>query len=370
MSVVLTKEIAQGAGAKLTAGVVGQGGGLEYTRVWKVLLQSASDDWDVYNETGVKIGDVHPASNFAVCTSIETKPDGDSRLAWIVTANYTATAAASLDQGSADSQEPDEGSKSPEQRYANWTTSTTTYETPSWWWIPQFNSQWGPNGNLVQGTAAFAKNPAGDMVEGLTIVQPIVNISVEQFVKNDQTKYSQYVGMVNSNVGKLGSLDLFERSVLFRGVSFKPHIEQFGKKTWRGWLGTFEFSYKYNYNNYLGLALGWDIALPISGYNIINNGLGNGNVEQGALHLELTDAGSVKGWPNAVALAAGTQGKKLPANVLLNDRTNKVTQRSAAMPVALNVDGTPRKATLDPLVFRFQMYKDFNMTLLGLRFRN
>jgi hypothetical protein len=360
MSARLTKEVIDGQGGRLTAGVVGQGGGLEFTRTWRVLLANASDTWDAITEIGVGIGDVHPQSNFAVCTSIETKPDGDSRLAWLVTATYSPTANSALENGSNDSDEPDEGAKSPELRYANWSTSTSTYETPSWWWIPR----WGDD----DGQEKPAHTPAGEMVDGLTIVQPIVNITIEQFIIGDPTLYSQYVGMVNSNTRKIGSLEIFERSLLFRGVSFKAHAEQFGKRKWRGWLGTFEFSYKYNWNNAIKAKLGWDIGLPLSGNKIKNTGLGRADVDKQALHLELTAAGAVKGWPNPTLVDAG-QIKH--ANIMIPDLGGTVTQRPSAMPVPLNEDGTPRSPTASPpvLVKRYQMYKAFDMTVLNLRLR-
>jgi hypothetical protein len=176
---------------------------------------------------------------------------------------------------------------------------------------------------------------------------------------------------VNSNQGKIGSLNLFPRSVLLRNVSFKPHTEQVGKRTWRGWKCEFEFAYKPNYNNYLGVYLGWDIAVPISGFNCLNNRLNGNDVEKGALALELLDGddfGVIKNWPNP-ALCPGLVNQVVRANVLIaaNKPGIKASQRPCAQPIALNLDGTPRKNTLDPLLQRAQVYESFDMSTLGLR---
>jgi hypothetical protein len=373
------KEMVQGQGATLASGQ----SGVSYTRTFKVLLDTPAEiqSFDVIGAIAnldggfLGIGTPHPLDNFATCDSVSISPDGDSRLSYTITVQYKPSGdSVSLDQGGDNNNDPDPREQPPDLRPANWSTSTTTIEVPSWWWIPQFGAN--------AGTPFPAFNPAGDIVDGLTILQPIVNISVEQYCAGDQTVFSQYVGMVNENQGKLGSLNLFPRSVLFRSVSFKPHVESFGRRKWRGWIGTFEFSYKANYNNYLQEFIGWDIAIPLSGYNIINK-FGN-DVDKGACHLTLEndDTGAIKDWPNPT-IAPNTNGKKMRANVLITTPTSsgtRASQRPSASPVPLNEDGTPRdpEATRvvngvqmkDPvLVRRFQMYKTFNMTILGLRFR-
>jgi hypothetical protein len=271
---------------------------------------------------------------------------------------------------------PDPRNQYPDVRPANWTTSTTTIEVPSWYWARVD----------AQGNAAaweIAANPVGDMYDGITILQPIVNISVEQYVNGDQLVFSSAVGKVNSNQGRLGSLNLFPRSVLFRSIACKPHTERIGKKTWRGWLATFEFSYKPNYNNYLDAMLGWDIAIPVTGFNCRNNGIGHKDadgdvdVEVGALSLELEDEslGIIANWPDP-ALCPGLVNKKVRANVLVSpDKPGvKAAQRPSAQPIPLNLDGTPRSQDLPAskriLVQRAQIYNSFDMSTLGLRFRS
>lgn len=350
--------------------------GLRFTRSFKILTDNPSDieTVDVQAVVGVAAGDLYPGVPAAVCDSLELKPDGDSRVTWILTATYTASEVSleggGANGGNAGDSTPDPRSQSPEVRPANWTTSTTTIEVPSWQWMP-IDAQ----GNI--GPAQMATNPAGDMYDGITILQPIVNITVEQYCSGDQLVFSPVVGKVNSNQGRLGSLNLFPRSVLFRSISCKPHTERIGRRTWRGWLATFEFSYKPNFNNYLNAMIGWDIAIPITGFNCINNGLGNADVETGALALELEDEslGVIKNWPNP-AICPGLVGEKVRANVLVSpDRPGvKAAQRPSAQPIPLNRDGTPRNQKLPAnqrvLIQRAQIYDAFDMSTLGLRFRS
>lgn len=361
------KSAGQSASASL------QNNGLEFTRVFKLVLENPGDIVDVDYVQAIKsvdplfegIGTLHPKTEFAVCDTMTVAPEGDSRMVYTITVSYRPTQAISMQQGGSDDRTPDPGSIAPDDRPANWSTSTTTIEVPSWVWTPQ----WGPNA----GQAVPVTNPAGDLVDGVTILQPIVNITVEQYCAGDQTVFSNLVGQVNANQGRLGSLNLFPRSTLFRGVSFKPHTEMFRDKRWRGWIGTFEFSYKPNFNNYLQEFVGWDIAIPLSGFNIINQF--GANVDKGACHLELENdaTGAIKNWPNP-QIAAGTAGDKMRANVLITtptDNGTRASQRPSASPVPLNEDGTPRSPKANPpvLVRRYQVYDSFDMTLLGLRFR-
>jgi len=345
------------------------------TRSFKILTDQPSDidSIDVQATVGVFVGDLFPGIPTLVCDTMDLKPDGDSRVAWVLTATYTSSDI-SLELGTAANNTgddtPDPRSLTPEARPANWTTSTTTIEVPSWWWMPVDDQ-----GNV--GPAQMATNPAKDMYDGITILQPIVNISVEQYVSGDQLVFSSVVGKVNSNQGRLGSLNLFPRSVLFRSIACKPHTERVGKKTWRGWLATFEFSYKPNFNNYLNCMIGWDVAVPITGFNCINDGLGRADVETGSLQLELVDEslGVIKNWPNP-ALCPGLVGEKVRANVLVSGNIpgTKAAQRPSAQPIPLNLDGTPRNQKLAAnkrvLVQRAQVYDSFDMSTLGLRFRS
>ena len=370
MGIKLFKEVTQGQGAAMTS----ESGGIEYTRVFRMLLENPADIASVDVITALNevdggfngIGTLHPGNPFATCSSVQVSPDGDSRHAFTVTVSYSPLGAISLENGGGNNTTEDNRSKEPDLRPANWSTNTTTIEVPSWQWVPQ----WGPN----NGQVVPATNPAGDLYDGLTILQPIVNISVEQYCAGDQTVFSSAVGKVNSNQGRLGSLSLFPRSVLFRGVSFKPHAELVGKRMWRGWLGSFEFSFKPNFNNLLNAYLGWDIAVPLSGLNCKNSFAGQ-DVEKGACQLVLENegTGAIKNWPNP-QLVPDLVDEKVRANVLIKVSTDggtRASQRPSASPVPLNENGTPRSSKANPpvLVRRYQIYDTFDMSTLGLRFR-
>lgn len=370
MGVRMIKEKIAGQSATLSQ----QNKGLEFTRVFKIILDRPEDIGPLDPIAAIKsidqsfdgIGSPHPATIFAVCDSVSLAPDGDSRMVYTITVSYRPTQAISLENGGPDDNTPDPASQAPDLRPANWSTSTTTIEVPSWVWTPQ----WGANAGRIVPTV----NPAGDIVDGVTILQPIVNITVEQYCAGDQTVFSGFVGKVNSNIGRLGSLTLFPRSTLFRGVAFKPHTEMVGAKRWRGWLGTFEFSFKPNFNNYLNEFIGWDIAVPLSGFNIINNF--GANVDKGACHLVMENdtTGAIKNWPANPQLVPDLVGDKVRANVLISIPTDdgaRASQRPSASPVPLNEDGTPRDPKANPpvLVRRYQVYDSFDMSILRLRFR-
>lgn len=351
----------------------GRGGGLRLTRAFKILLEHPSDinNVDIPSTVGIALGDSHPLYDFCVCDSLDLKPQGEGGLVWLLSANYTTSDVSLLDPpapGSNQPETPDPREQEPETRYANWSVSTTTIETPAWVWKADTGDG---NGDIWR----VAANPVGDRYDGLSMLQPIVNITVEQFVRLSPASYSQYVGQVNSNQGLFAGFNLFPHSVLFRGVNQRPHTERRRNGTWRGWMATFEFSYKPNYNGYLNQYIGWDIAVPITGLNCRNAGLRNQNVEQGALTLALTDdrLGIIAGWEdNTFRLQPGTLNKKVRANVLIATDGAKASQRPSAQPVPLNLDGTPRASDLAQpvLIQRACAYKEFDMSLLDLRFRN
>lgn len=358
----VVKEITAGFSASLSmdASSGGGGAGLRIQRVWKIIFENASDmtTADVPAIIGVSIGSRHPSASIAVCDNISVQPDGDSRHSFIATATYTSQPL-SLTQGSMSDQNPDPRTQSPEARKANWSTSTTTIESPSWIWKPAGQGNWVP-----------ATNPAGDLYESLTTLQPVVDIQVEQLQLRDPNEWSINVGQVNSNAFKIGALNCGIRQVMLRGVTATPHVEIVGKQYFRGWKATYSFLFKPGYNNYLGQYIGWDVAIPVEGFNIINvaGAQANPNVERGALALKLSDGiGTIDGWEQQSVIEPTLVNKKSRANVLIAAPNAKAMQRPSAQPVALNLDGTPRNTALKPLVQVAQIYRDFNMSLLNLK---
>ena len=367
MGVKLVKEITSGSSASLALSASGGGGGagLQYQRSWRLLYDNPADHQttDVRDHIGVTIGTSHPSDTFCVCDAIDVKPDGDSRHAYIVTAKYSS-APLSLTEGGAGTgetgdQNADPRSQPPDSRKANWSTDASTIEAPSWHWRPGGAGNWVP-----------AINPVGDLYDGVMTMQPIVTVKVEQTQARDPNIFAMFIGQVNSNAFRIGALQCDVRSVMLKGISSTPHSEVIGKRRWRGWKANYEFVYKPGFNSFLNLFLGWDVAIPVSGFNVLNlaGAQARNDVDKGALSLRLTNdtVGSIANWPNAV-IEPTLVGEKTRANVLISAPNSKAMQRPSAQPVPLNTDGTPRARNLLPLIQRYQVFADFNMANLGIR---
>jgi hypothetical protein len=367
----VVKEITSGSSATLAldaAGGANSSSSLRFQRSWKIVYENPSDvvDDDVRSRIGVTVGQANPLNPFCACDSIDIKPDGESRHAFIVTATYTSRAL-SLQQGGYETGaggNADPRTQPPEARKANWSTDTSTIEAPSWHWKPIAPPQ-APG----LGQWGLAKNPVGDMYDGVMTMQPIVTIKVEQTQANDPNIFAMYVGQVNTNAFRIGALQCGERSVMLKGISATPHAEIVGNRRWRGWKANYEFVYKPGFNSYLNAFLGWDVAIPVSGFNVKNvaGATADATVEKGALALKLTDLGTID--PNlANAVIQPTLvNENSRAAVLISAPGAKDAQRPSAQPVALNWNGTPRKLSLMPHVQRCQVFADFNMALLNLR---
>ena len=367
----IVKEITSGSGATLAleaAGGTGSSSSLRFQRVWKIVYDNPSDivNDDVRPRIGTTVGQLHPLNPFCACDSIDVKPDGESRHVYIVTANYSSQAL-SLQQGGyedGDGGNADPRSQPPEARKANWSTETSAIEAPSWMWRPIWPAQ-APN----FGNWSMAVNPAGDIYDGVMTMQPIVTIKVEQTQSNDPNVFAMYAGQVNTTAFRIGALQCGERSVMLKGITATPHAEIVGKRRWRGWKANYEFVFKPGFNSYLNQFLGWDVAIPVSGFNVINvaGAQARNDVEKGALALKLTDLGTIDPNLAAAVIEPTLVGKPSRANVLISAPGAKAALRPTAQPVALNFDGTPRKLSLMPLVQRCQVFADFNMGLMRLR---
>jgi hypothetical protein len=167
---------------------------------------------------------------------------------------------------------------------------------------------------------------------------PIISINIEQF-DNFPTRRLDDAGKVNEDEFTFLGLTIAKYTCMLRNIAVRPVVESFGDATYRGFMRTFEFAIKTNG--------GWLIEQLVEGFNIKNDGIGRADVDQGALNLEILNE-KIKGWPNAPELAAGTQGKKMRACVLISGRDGAVVQRPSAQPVALNLDGTPRNVQNPP----------------------
>lgn len=327
---------------------------VSHTRVFKLLLNEAGEVFDIQKECNTYIGDQHPINKDLYCARFDARYDGDSRMVVLVTFTYEAHAS-----NQQDGEDPNKNP--PDVRPANWSISSSLVEVPAYEWL-RVADDGGPMAN-GKGWERLL-NPAGDLYEGVTKLEPMVTITIEQFEANDPTTHCLNVGSVNKEEFAIGSLTCPKRTVMFRGVSSRPHVEAWGQQgQYRGWMGTFEFVFRRNYVDSIGQDIGWDRAEPQVGYNIINveGALGGGDNEIGALALAHTGAGKIKNWPDDPDLAEGTKDQKVRAMVLVNEHDiNGVGQRPATLPIPLNDDGTPRSRTADPPVhvYRYQIYPE------------
>lgn len=325
------------------------------TRVWKVILNSPDEAWNINEAIGVYIGDPYSDANPIPCVSIEGRADGESRLVRIITAQYRTNAG---DDGGGQ----DPGTVSPDVRPANFSTSTTLYEVPAYKWkrydVGFPDSDWKPVANVI-----------GDPVDGVSKMDPITTIRVTQFSAIPGTIYQQHCGCINSETMSLGGyLTCEPHTVMFRGVEATPHVESFGNAVYRGFMNSYEFAYR---QNFVGdVPYGWDRGEPVTGFNCkaFNPAQPGNDKDPFAQPLKYDDY--VLAQP--LALPEGVNaGDKVRAMVRITNQANgKVSQDRSAQPVPLNVDGTPRIASADPpvLVWRYQVQKDINLTqTLSLR---
>lgn len=326
-------------------------GAYQATRSWKVILNTPDEPIDINAVTGVDIGTIYSAANPIPCVSIEGRADGESRLIRIITATYRATPSAAPGVEDPKTQEPT-------VRPAMYSMSTSLTEIAAW------GGRLVTNG--VSGSWLPATNPAGDLVDGISRLEPVVNINIEQYSSTDMSNLLGYSGYVNSDQINFSSLAIGVHCCMLQGITSNPIVERFGESTFRGFKVAFTFAVRAHYTitRYGATAVGWDLAVPQTGFNIINSGLfntplysGNGgdgsrpDIDPQALVLSHED-GKVKltayGAPVGLATPSGTKVRAMvtiPAS-----ESGGYAQRPASQPVALNDDGTPRARTATPPV--------------------
>jgi len=320
----LVSELSQGN----AFGRSSDGGGLadQATRRWKVLLNSPGENWDIFDAVGVSIGDTYSEQNPIPCVSVSATHDGDSRVVCIVTAEYRTSAGASPNS-------PDPKSLQPEDRPAMYSMTTSLTEIAAWAGKKVTEG--------VSGNWAPAVNPVGDMYDGVTRLEPVVTINIDQYSQTDQSSMLEYCGYVNSDSFMFSELTIAPHCCMLQGVSSTAVVEQFNKQTFRGFKVSFSFAVRGHWAFVKGNfePIGWDIALPQTGINIKNDGLGRQDVDQNALTLEHKNGKVVE----PLALAALTQNKKMRGSVgIAAFEDGGMAQRPCAQPIALNDDGTPR----------------------------
>lgn len=352
------------------------------TRVFKVLKSSTGEYINISQTCGVSVGDEHPSEQGLYCVSYSAQYDGDSRMAIVATFNYRTTPSSAASEGGGDPKQ-----SSPDIRPSNISFSTTLTEAPAYVWKPLG----GAASAQIGGGDAWQPpvNPAGDRYEGVSTLVPVTTITVTQFEPADPARFSQYAGYINENALTFGSLSMAMHTVMFRGLSLQPTIEHWGGAVYRGWNASYEFLYKPNKTWISGteifgvtisdeIEIGWDVAQPLSGTNIINRSYASkaaaeaAGVEAGSLALkrkEASDIGyEIDGWPGNISLAEGTANTKVRGMILVGEGA-KPTQRPCAQPIPLNQNGAPRWSGSSPpvLIYRYQTQPEIDFSIFGLR---
>lgn len=328
------------------------------TRTFRVLLEAAGEVINIQEACGVFIGDQHPYNTNIYCSSFDARFDGDSRMVLLCTFNY-GTKAGSGGGG----QDPQ--SQPPDIRPANWSVSSAIYEAPAYFWKPLGNA---PNAGEWRPTV----NTAGDRYDGVTEMECLITFSIDQWEPENPARWAAYAGRVNSADFTIGTFTAQPRMLMLRGVSCQPAVESWGGQNYRGWKATYEIVYKANYAGPELGHIGWDIAIPQTGFNVINKSaaLGGGVHEIGSLALEHDSSGKIKDWPDDPSLVPGTDGKKVRGMVLVHAyEEGGASQTPCAQPIPLNDDGTPRASTADPpvKVYRYQVQGEFDFADLNIR---
>jgi len=346
----LISELAQGNAFSRSA----EGGNLAdtATRVFKIILDSPGESIDIMAAVGVQIGDPYSSSNPIPCVSVEGRADGESRLVRIVTAQYRTSP---MVDGEGGTGMPDPMLVMPDVRPANFSTSTSLYEAAAYLW--NRNGDWGP-----------AHNPVGDLVDGVTRMEPITTIRVTQFNPFPGTVFQRYAGYVNQETMNLGSyMTCAPSTVLFRGVEAAPHVETFGIVTYRGFMNSYEFAYKANEVQAPGYGgdYGWDMALPVTGFNCKAFDPKQPGNDKDIYALPLKRDGEYGPVLEPFELQDGVeQGEKVRAMVRIAGSEKNITQQPSAQPIALNEDGTPRSPDASPkvLIWRIRTQLAINLT--------
>lgn len=327
-------------------------------RQFKVILNSPDEAWNVDEYIGIAIGDPYSATNKIPCVSFEGRADGDSRLVRIITFRYRSTpGGVDGSGGSAVGGGSDPRLQPPATRPALYQLSSSLQEVPA-----------VGGGVLLQSgytdKPAFV-TPVGDLQEGITKLEPIVNLQITQYSYTDQSSLLQYTGFLNSDQFSFSGHTVPVHCCMFNGLSVSPYVES----GFRGFQLQFQFSFRWNFSpgvEYNGNdPLGWDQAVVLSGYNILNTGLNSSNVEQEHLlyKLDPDESGFL-----AEPLALGRPGEKVRAQIPGQaDSSGRMRQHAAASPVLLNKDGSPRSRSLEPIVYR---YRTQPATVFGNNFSN
>lgn len=345
-------------------------------RAYRIILDNPNETIDIQRECQVRIGDQHPYNTNLYCVSFDARFEGDSRMVIAVTFNYQTTAGGTGGAGGADPK-----SQAPDVRPPTFTTSTSLMEQPLYTWrVREGEEQWGDEGPAV--------NPAGDIYDGVSRLVPVVTLTARLFQVTDPTVDLQHAGKVNSNQIRIGNLNMKPHTVMFRGVQYEPIVESWGGSLFRGWSASYEFAYKKNETKVrLGggagggadsvVDLGWDIALPQTGFNVKAFDPAGGGVlaeddeyGQPLRHGGDDDPPEFRGRilePLALPKGVAAGSKQRAMVSVFSFENGGRSQMPSASPVPLNDDGRPRSDTVNPkvLVYGYAVQPEMDFAQLA-----
>jgi hypothetical protein len=331
----LVSELAQGKSYSRSS----EGGALAdtATRVWKVLLEYPNEPFVVPEAVGVNIGDPLSESELIPCVSLDVKADGESRLVRIVTATYRTTPGVGLDVGGGESGgERDPKLDPPDIRPAMFSISGSLEEIAvhEYYDTPDDNS-----------SKAVAKNPNGELYDGLTTLVPSFTINIEQF-DTLPTRHNDKIGYINSQSFTFSGSSVPSKACMLRNIETVPVVETWGGATFRGFKRTFQFMVT-------GKPNGWNLKVPVTGYMVLQAGLGSPGVNSDALALERSGGRVLTTLPTPTGrdYAAATQGTRVRAMVKIPFDDGGYTQVPSGQPVPLFSNGTPLDATVSSIEF-------------------
>jgi hypothetical protein len=338
-------------------------------RVFRLVLNTPGELIDIQGECGVRIGDELRPGAGIFCTSFDARFEGNSRLVLLCTFLFKTTPSQA---SSAGGNNLDPKSQAPNIRPANWAISSAIYEQPVRSWRKR-------TGALQWGGAVPAANPVNDFYDNITAFDALVTISIDQFEPNDPTRHANHVGAVNEERITLGSLACPPHTVMLRGISSQPVVESWGGLLFRGWNCTYEFAYKVNKTSihfgadgaggFQEVELGWDIAVPQTGFNVkAFNPPGLAQDDPWGQPLKKDDNGMVQTNPLALFEGVAFDSKQRAMVQVAAANGTGASQSPSAQPIALNDSGRPRKSTLIPLVYGYQVHRAIDITqTLALR---
>jgi hypothetical protein len=338
-----------------------------------VLLNSPSEVFDIQATCGVFVGDPHPTNFNIYCASFDAKYEGDSRMVLVATFNYQSAATAT-DSGGGGGGSPGSKTISPDIRPANWSVSTELTEVPlRMWRLRTGPSEWSES-------SSTPRNPVGDMYEGLTRLQPLTTIKVTQFVLGgvgDPTIHAYFVGEINDDTIVFGNLVAEPHTLMLRAINATPTVESYGRLVFRGWRTEYTFLLR---NEFMSINfdltgeaissttvnIGWDAAIIVEGRNVTAFNPVGADAWQDPYGQPLKAAPDGAPLdPNNLALPNGVAvGSRQRAHVAVTGFSDRgMSQSPSGEPIALNLDGTPRKisGSRRPIIRAYQIYDSIEM---------